>query len=118
MHLNLLEKKLNSNLLYSYIILIILWMSTIYYLIDKKFHTHAHEHICIYIHTYIHTYCGDNFCIVWLTKLVVFYHHWSSLIWHEDEDFPSNAGLSKAKNDYKCNTWSRQKLSPHIHICM
>ena len=53
MHLNLLEKKLNSNLLYSYVILIILWMSTIYYLIDKKFHTHAHEHICIYIHTYI-----------------------------------------------------------------
>ena len=45
---------------------------------------------------------------------MVLYHHWSSLIWHEEEGFPSNVGLSKAKNDYKCNTWSRQKLSPHI----
>ena len=43
---------------------------------------------------------------------MVFYHHWSSLIWHEEEDFPFNVGLSKAKNDYKCNTWSKQKLSP------
>ena len=32
-----------------------------------------------------------------LTKLVVLYHHWSSLIWHEEEDFPSNMGLSKPK---------------------
>ena len=24
-------------------------------------------------------------------------HHWSSLIWHEKEDFPSNVGLSKPK---------------------
>ena len=30
-------------------------------------------------------------------KLVVLYHHWSSLIWHEDENFPSNVGLSKPK---------------------
>ena len=43
-------KKLNSNLLYSYVILIILWMSTIYYLIDKKFHTHMN----IYVYTYIY----------------------------------------------------------------
>ena len=33
----------------------------------------------------------------WLTKLVVLYHHWSSLIWHEEEGFPSNVGLSKPK---------------------
>ena len=32
-----------------------------------------------------------------LTKLVVLYHHWSSLIWHEEEDFPSNVGLSNSK---------------------
>ena len=88
-----------------------------------------------------------------VTKLVVLYHHWLSLIWHKEEGFPSNVGLSKlkmttsatfgldqtsgtlsplvipymawrgrfsfqcgtlqAKNDYKCNIWSRQKLSPH-----
>ena len=48
------------------------------------------------------------------TKLVVLYYHWSSLIWHEEEGFPSNVGLSKAKNDYKCNTWSRKKLSPQF----
>ena len=28
---------------------------------------------------------------------MVLYHHWSSLIWHEEEDFPSNVGLSKPK---------------------
>ena len=32
-----------------------------------------------------------------LTKLVVLYHHWSSLIWHEEEGFFSNVGLSKSK---------------------
>ena len=32
-----------------------------------------------------------------VTKLVVLYHHWSSLIWHEEEGFPSNVGLSKPK---------------------
>ena len=25
------------------------------------------------------------------------YHHWSSLIWNEEEDFPSNVGLNKPK---------------------
>ena len=28
---------------------------------------------------------------------LVLYHHWSSLIWHEEEGFPSNVGLSKPK---------------------
>ena len=32
-----------------------------------------------------------------LTKLVVVYNHWSSLIWHEEEGFPSNVGLFKPK---------------------
>ena len=32
-----------------------------------------------------------------LTKLVVLYHHWSSLIWHEEKGFPSNVGLFKPK---------------------
>ena len=32
-----------------------------------------------------------------LAKLVVLYYHWSSLIWHEEEGFPSNVGLSKPK---------------------
>ena len=32
-----------------------------------------------------------------ITKLVVLYHHWSSLIWHKEEGFPSNVGLSKPK---------------------
>ena len=30
-------------------------------------------------------------------SVVVLYHHWSSLIWHEEEGFPSNVGLSKPK---------------------
>ena len=30
-------------------------------------------------------------------SVVVFYHHWSSLIWHKEEGFPSNVGLSKPK---------------------
>ena len=47
------------------------------------------------------------------TKLVVLYHHWSSLIWHEEEGFPSNIGISKPKMTTSANTWSRQKLSPH-----
>ena len=28
---------------------------------------------------------------------LVLYHHWSSLIWHEEESFPSNVGHSKKK---------------------
>ena len=47
------------------------------------------------------------------TKLVVLYHHWSFLIWHEEEGFPSNMGISKPKMTTSANTWSRQKLSPH-----
>ena len=31
-----------------------------------------------------------------LEKLVL-YHYWSSLIWHEEEGFPSNVRLSKSK---------------------
>ena len=37
-----------------------------------------------------HFWLGD-------AKLVVLYHHWSFLIWHEEEDFPSNVRLSKPK---------------------
>ena len=32
-----------------------------------------------------------------LPRPLVLYHHWSSLIWHEEEGFPSNVGLSKQK---------------------
>ena len=32
-----------------------------------------------------------------LPRPLVLYHHWSSLIWHEEEGFPSNVGLSKPK---------------------
>ena len=30
-------------------------------------------------------------------ELVILYHHWSSLIWHEEEGFPFNVGVSKPK---------------------
>ena len=70
----------------------------------------------MYIHTYIHTYCGDNFCLVWLTKLVVLYHHWSSLIWHEDEDFPM-WDSPKPKMTTSA-TLGLGKNCPHTYICM
>ena len=42
------------------------------------------------------THYNSRGTIEWI-NLVVFYHHWSSLIWHEEEGFPSNVGLSKPK---------------------
>ena len=51
----------------------------------------------------------------WLgTKLVVLYHHWSSLIWHEEEGFPSNVGLSKSKMTTSA-TLGLGKNCPHIY---
>ena len=49
----------------------------------------------------------------WLTKLVVLYHHWSSLIWHEEEGFPSNVGLFKPKMATSA-TLGLGKNCPHI----
>ena len=61
---------------------------------------------------------GDRVPLVWLTILVVLYHHWSSLIWHEEEGFPSNVGQQKLP---KVPTWSslwplKQKLSPQVSL--
>ena len=52
------------------------------------------------------------FLAMW-DKLVVLYHHWSSLIWHEEEGFPSNVGLSKPKMTTSA-TLGLGKNSPHI----
>ena len=35
-------------------------------------------------------YCTCSHFWLGEAKLVVLYHHWSFLIWHEEEDFPSN----------------------------
>ena len=48
------------------------------------------------------------------TKLVVFYHHWSSLIWHEEEGFPSNVELSKKPKMIASATLGLGKNCPHI----
>ena len=50
-----------------------------------------------------------------VTKLVVLYYHWSSLIWHEEEDFSSNVGLSKPKMATS-ETLGLGKNCPHICI--
>ena len=50
-----------------------------------------------------------------ITKLVVLYHHWSSLIWHEEEGFPSNVGLSKSKMTIS-TTLGLGKNCPHNMI--
>ena len=58
--------------------------------------------------------CPHNKRILLLwTKLVVLYHHWSSLIWHEEEGFPSNVGLSKKPKMTTSATLSLGKNCPH-----
>ena len=57
---------------------------------------------------------NDYKCNTWSrTKLVVLYHHWSSLIWHKEEGFPSNVGLSKLKMTTSA-TLGLSKNCPHI----
>ena len=51
--------------------------------------------------------------ILFWTKLVVLYHHWSSLIWHEEVDFPSNVGLSKKPKMTISATLGLGKNCPH-----
>ena len=48
------------------------------------------------------------------TKLVVLYHHWSCLIWHEEEGFPSNVGLFKPKMTTSA-TLGLGKNCPHTY---
>ena len=45
-------------------------------------------------------------------SVVVLYRHWPSLIWHEEENFPSNVGLSKPKMTTSA-TLSLGKNFPH-----
>ena len=72
----------------------------------------------IYVYTYIHTYCGDNFCLIWLTKLVVLYHHWSSLIWHEDEDFPMWDSPKPKMTTSATLGLGKNCLHTYIYVCM
>ena len=58
--------------------------------------------------------CPHNKRILLLwTKLVILYHHWSSLIWHEEEGFPSNVGLSKKSKMTASATLGLGKNCPH-----
>ena len=58
--------------------------------------------------------CSHNKRILLLwTKLVVLYHHWSSLIRYEKEGFPSNVGLSKKPKMTTSVTLGLGKNCPH-----
>ena len=46
-----------------------------------------------------------------LTKLVVLFNHWFMLYKVARGRLSFQCGTLQAKNDYKCKTWSRQKLS-------
>ena len=48
------------------------------------------------------------------TKLVVLFNHWSSLIRHEEEGFPSNVGLSKPKKTISATLGLEAKIAPTI----
>ena len=50
-----------------------------------------------------------------MTKLVVLFNHWSSLIRYEDECFPSNVGLSKSKMIISA-TLGLGKNCPHRYL--
>ena len=49
-----------------------------------------------------------------ITKLVVLFNHWFMPYKVAKGRLSFQCGTLQAKNDYKCNTWSRQKLSPQL----
>ena len=50
-----------------------------------------------------------------VTKLVVLFNHWFMSYKVAKGRLFFQCGTLQAKNDYKCNTWSRQKLSPQVY---
>ena len=75
----------------------------------------------MYIHTYI---LWGQFLSSLVNQtsgtlsLVVLYHHWSSLIWHEDEDFPMWDSPKPKMTTSATLGLSKNCLHTYIYVCM